>query len=528
MGTREVGAVISQPPRPSSVTPTTALSTAATPTKAAKGRVTNVVPDDAARAVTTLVVGALSSGKSSLINGLLGSPGLAPVTGDPPPDPPRPISSAYLTIRHGESPGALAYLPGNRGPRPVGLDELRAGHLDGVVRGVQGRPPRRIEVRHSAELLRRLTLVDSPAVGFDRAYMDIALEVVDAGAELLFVTDAAAALDADELDFLAEVEQRRTPVTFVLTKIDAYPEWPAVLVANQNLVHTHTPALATSRWYAVSSTTGRANTGAPVAEAELGLSGIGLDALRRGLVEPPHRELPDSGRPAGIAKVVAVGTDSAWMRVLESTTRQRAIAAGQRVAIDLASIHVRCVQQIGSGAGCARLAYAFDHELHGLSARTTRMVDTFATGIIEAVFTEILESPPDAAAMARIRRATRRVIASGGDGDPPDWDRIMLVTATSAVAATSGHGAVASLAAAPPRPLTDALLPPFAIGLSAVCYGMWQQKAPDRKQCQGWLQQAIRVLEIDLQRELDERFDRLREALAMVGGDTVDHGVLLA
>jgi hypothetical protein len=72
------------------------------------------------------------------------------------------------------------------------------------------------------------------------------------------------------------------------------------------------------------------------------------------------------------------------------------------------------------------------------------------------------------------------------------------------------------------------LLPPFAIGLSAVCYGMWQQKAPDRKQCQGWLQQAIRVLEIELQRELTERFAELRQALIVVATDTIDHGVLLA
>jgi hypothetical protein len=57
---------------------------------------------------------------------------------------------------------------------------------------------------------------------------------------------------------------------------------------------------------------------------------------------------------------------------------------------------------------------------------------------------------------------------------------------------------------------------------------MWQQKSPDRKQCQGWLQQAIRVLETDLQRELNHRFGLLRDALAVVAADTIDHGVLLA
>jgi hypothetical protein len=498
--------------------------------------VTNVVPSDASRAVTTLVVGPALSGKSSLINGLLGTPGLAPVAETPPADPPRAITSAYLSFRHGESPGALAYLPGNRGPRQLGLDELRTGDLAALVRGVQGRPPRRIEIRQAAEVLRAVTLVDSPSGGLDRANADIALDAVDGGAALLFVTDASAALGPEQLDFLAEVEQRAAPVTFVLTKIDQYPQWPAVLVANQNLVHAHAPALATSRWYAVSNTTGRPPGTSTVEEAALGLSGIGPDALRRGLVDPPRRELPAADRTAAVPKVVATGTDVRWMEILDRESRARAVAVGQRVAIDLANIHVRCVQQIGSGAGCGRLAYVFDHELHGLSARTTRLVDSVADILMRDVFTEILESPPDQVALARIRRAARRALASGA-GDTPDgetpvavpvWDRILLVTATAAVAATSGHGAVASLAAVPPPPLSETLLPPFAIGLSAVCYGMWQQKAPDRKQCQGWLQQAIRVLEIELQRELTERFNELRQALTVVATDAIDHGVLLA
>jgi hypothetical protein len=303
-------------------------------------------------------------------------------------------------------------------------------------------------------------------------------------------------------------------------------------------VHDHTPALATSPSYAVSSLAGSAHRAVTVEEAALGLSGVDLDALRRGLVEPPPRELPIADRSPTVPRVVASSTDVRWMEVLDKEIRSRGIAAVQRVAIDLAGIHVRCVQQIGSGAGCSRLAYVFDRELHGFSVRTTRTVDALATAVMRDVFSEILESVPGDAALARIRRATRRVIATGPAEDPaggdkgppaaPDWDRILLVTATAAVAATAGHGAVASLAPAPPRPLADMLLPPVAIGLSAVCYGMWQQKSPDRKQCQGWLQQAIRVLETDLQRELNERFGLLRDALVVVANDAIDHGVLLA
>jgi len=487
--------------------------------------VTNVVPSDAPAVPTTLVVGPPRSGKSSLVNGLLGSPALAAV--DVPDSGVRPVGSAFLTFRHGEDPAATAYLPGNRGARPLSLDELRAGDLAGLVRGAQGRPPRRIEVTHPSDLLRRVTLVDTPgAGGFDQAYVDVVLDVLDSGAALLFVTEASAALAEEHLEFLAEVDKRGTPVTFVLTKIDAYPEWPAVLAADQNLVRTHVPGLADRPWYAVSARTGAGSGSVTIEEAALGVAGVGLEALRRALAEPVPVEGPAEPRPAAVARVVAGATDVRWMEELDREIRLRSVAAGQRLAIDLASIHVRCVQQIGSGAGCPRLAYVFDRELHGLSVRTTRAVDAAATAIMRGVFGEILEEPPDDAALARIRRATRRALES--PDIRPAWDRILLVTVTSAIAVTSGHGTVASLAPVRPRPLSELLLPPIAIGLSAGCYLMWQQKAPDRKECQGWLQQAVRALETHLQREVVQRFDQLREALVTVAGDTVDHGVLLA
>jgi hypothetical protein len=142
------------------------------------------------------------------------------------------------------------------------------------------------------------------------------------------------------------------------------------------------------------------------------------------------------------------------------------------------------------------------------------------------VFAEILDAPPDDAALARIRRVTRRAVEAA-DGGRPEWDRILLVTATSGVAVTTGRGVVASLAAVAPRPLADELLPPIGVGLSAGCYSMWRG-GDDRKQCRGWLQQAIRVLETDLERERAQRFNQLREALVVVATDTIDHGVLLA
>src|SRR2546423_383894 len=142
----------------------------------------------------------------------------------------RPVTSAYLSFHHADSPAAFGYVPGHRGPRPLGLAELREGDQAAVVRGGPGRPPRRIDVLHPADLLRRVNLVDTPGVGgFDQAYTEIVVDALDDDAGLLFVADASTALQAAELDFLSQVEQREVPVIFALTKIDAHPEWPAGL-----------------------------------------------------------------------------------------------------------------------------------------------------------------------------------------------------------------------------------------------------------------------------------------------------------
>lgn len=558
-----------------------------TPTTTGKGRVTQVVPD-ANGVATIVVVGASRCGKSSLVNALLGAPVVAPagrsalvsiprpagriaaptaltatgstagsgapagarsvaaaesVVADSPAgrrgDPAAagalatlPVTSAFLLFRHADSPAAFAHVPGLRGPRPLGLAELREGDLAAVARGGPGRPPRRIEVLHPADLLRRLNLVDTPGVGgFDQAYTEIVLDALDDGAGLLFVADASTALQAAELDFLAEVESRGVPVTFALTKIDAHPEWPAVLSANLKLVHDHAPGLAAASWYALSTLPDR-DTAPPAVleEAALGLAGVGVAALRRGLAEPPPSELVAAAgetipSPSPAQPVIAAHSDTRWTEVLDRELRSRAVAVGQRLAIDLATIHVRCVQDSSGENGCTRLPHAFDRELHALSVRTSSAIEAAATAIMRAVFAEILDGEPNAAALARIRGATRRAIESAEGG--PAWDRVLLVTATSGIAVTSGRGAVASLAAVRPRPLDDSLLPPIGVGLSAGCYAAWRGGG-ERKQCRSWLQQAIHVLEGSLERECTGRFDHLREALSLIAADTIDHGVLLA
>jgi hypothetical protein len=505
-----------------------------------KGRVTGVVPADATGASTILVVGAPGCGKSSVIDALLGVPGSASADpgGDGAARPEgvvaRPVTSAYLSFRHGDTAAAYAYVPGHRGPRQMAVDEVRDGDAAAVVRGGPGRPPRRAEILLPVDLLRSVGLVDTPGVGgVDRACTEIVLDALDNGAGLMFVAEAATALPPEQLDFLAQVEQRGMPVTFVLTKIDEYPQWPAVLSANQNLVHDHAPRLATSPWYAVSTLHGRDGAPPAVDELALGLAGLGVGALRRALTEPvPGEPAPGGpGRDAQVdpgapPKVLAGATDVRWMDVLEREVRSRGAAVAQQVSADLATIHLLCVQETSSERGCGRLPHVFDRELHALSVRATHAVDEAATAIIRQVFAEILDAVPDEAALARIRRATHRAVEAAESG-APEWDRVLLVTSTSGIAVTAGRGAVASLAAVAPRPLDQELLPPIGVGLSAGCYTAGH-KGGDHEKCRAWLQQAIRSLSISLDSELAQRFDHLREALAVVATDTIDHGVLLA
>ena len=83
---------------------------------------------------------------------------------------------------------------------------------------------------------------------------------------------------------------------------------------------------------------------------------------------------------------------------------------------------------------------------------------------------------------------------------------------------------------------TEPGLPALGIALNASCYAMWQPKAapggppkePDKKDCRRWVQHALREIEVEVSHELDERYADLRQALAIIAGDAVDHGVLLA
>jgi hypothetical protein len=500
-----------------------------------------------------VVTGTPRAGKSSVVDALLGplvpaprgglreaAPGAGPQPAAGWPDAPAaaftgpsvaagaPTAEAFVVFRHGTAVSVAAFAPGRREPLPLGEGDAVA------PRGAL-RPPRRVEITRPAPVLNAVTLVDTPSGGLrEPAYAEIVLDAA-AGGRLLFAADAAAALTLAQLDFLAEADQRRVPVTFVLTKIDEHPHWPAVLAANQRLVHDHAPSLAAARWFAVNvhaedTADAAVDPAVPPAldEAARGLAGLGMAALRRALVADAADELaePALGAPVPAPLAVTATSDERWRALLDREARTRRLGTAQRLSVDLATAHTRCVRELASG-GCPALPHAFDRELHAVSLRATRLLDAAATALVRRVFTAVLDAEPGPAALARIGVAVRRAAEQAGDPDR-EWDRVLLLTATAGVAVTSGAGVLTGLGAVGER-ARPAVLPPLAVALSAGCYHLWQDKPnADRKRCRAWLQQALVAVERELDRELTERFTVLAAAVAAVATDTVDHGVLLA
>ncbi|MFG2038481.1 hypothetical protein [Dactylosporangium sp. NPDC048998] len=461
-----------------------------------------------------VVAGTPRGGKTALVDALIRRTAEEPID----------AGDAWLVFRHGERADAWAFVPGHREPRPF----PDRSSVKGPVR-----PARRIEITHPFGLLERVALVDTPGSGGsggpDAATAEIVLDAAAGGLGLLFVVDAAAPLTRADLDMLGAADGRVERIAFVLTRIDQYDEWPEMLAANRALLASRGPRLATAPWF-------------PVSLDPAGVFGV---AELRHMLETwaderawfdAQADEQAGTRTGGVAAATVSVTGDSWEEMLDREIRARRLAAMERVSIDLATIHVRCVQELGSGKGCPELPRVLDRQLHALSVRSTRVLHADTREVIGAVFGSLLDSPPDEAVLARIAAAARRAVDAARE-DGRERHRALLVTTTSGVAALTGTGALDSLSAVGGAG-EDAgqVLSPLGIGLNAGSYAMWQPrhapggppKLPDKKDCRRWLQHALREVEVELDHELGERYAELRQALAIIAGDAVDHGVLLA
>ncbi|MBM2622780.1 dynamin family protein [Actinoplanes sp. LDG1-06] len=199
-------------------------------------------------AATVVVVGERNSGKSSLVNALLGRAGLLPVDADVATD-------VHVVVRHADSPRALVRTVDEPAGRSVTLDEIgEYAALDPAT----GRPRHldvlEVEVGLPDALLRGLRIIDTPGVGgLVAGHAAVTLATLARADALLFVAGAGSELTASECRFLARATERITTVAFVLTQTDKYPEWRTVLSRNVALLRQHAPRYADAPWFPVSN-----------------------------------------------------------------------------------------------------------------------------------------------------------------------------------------------------------------------------------------------------------------------------------
>jgi hypothetical protein len=423
------------------------------------------VPDE-----PTAVVFA-GDGRGALLDALLGGSGPAPdVSG-----------GAYLVVQPGLRVAAWAYVPGARLPQPYDLAGPASG---GFVR-----PPRRVELSLPDPLVRHFTLIRAPGMStMDVAGTRVLLDVVRRAGALVHAPAADAPLSAAEQDLLARVAETGAAVFLAGTgaPFDVGPDMTDVAQLRRALVE----------W-------------------------AGTEALARASANPP---MPPGAH--GTVRVAGGAHESGWAERLDRACVAAARTVRQRLAIELANVHLRGVQEIVFGVGPAGLPDVLDREMHAVSLRAVAECDAAVDRILDDALTQVLgEIPPDGV-RRRVALAVRRDIA--GDGGASDPARVLLVTSTGSVATITGTGAVTALAAY--RNEADrAVLPPLGVGLSGACYQYWA--APDRSDpghTRTWLQQAVRGVELELLAEVSRRFEAVRRSLSALLTDAVDHGILLA
>ncbi|WP_328304743.1 dynamin family protein [Actinomycetospora sp. NBC_00405] len=195
-----------------------------------------------------VVVGEKKRGKSSLINALIGRPGLLPVDADV-------ATCVHIVVSHGPD-GATVVLGGGPEGREVGLDAIAEyAALDPGARAPEHEDVSQVQVRVPAPLLEGgLELIDTPGVGgLVAGHAALTLATLNRADALVFVLDGSSEITASELAFLERATERIATVVFAITKIDQFPSWEAVRARDIELIAHHAPRYADAPWFGVSN-----------------------------------------------------------------------------------------------------------------------------------------------------------------------------------------------------------------------------------------------------------------------------------
>jgi hypothetical protein len=495
-----------------------------------------------------VLVGETKRGKSSLINALLGVPGLSPVDA-------AVATSTYLHF----TPGPLemrAWVPGD--PDPVDITDLREWATGGVK-------ARRIDVSHPAPLLQYASLLDTPGVGgLDPAHTAVALDAVDRATALLFVADASAPLSQPELDFLVAASERVDAVVFALTKVDAYPGWRSIGDDNRNLLRVHAPRFAHAPWFPVSArmaelalTVPAAQSGALVEASRIAelqhalveLAGHGhqlqlANVLRAARGELTRLETTAGARlqateadPAEVARVRAERSALAarkrtesrhWALLLSAETQRARVEVVGQLRTLITGLQQDFADRIekARGEALAALPDTLDAELQAVAVAMSQTLETTFRQVAEKVLAEVFEADELAGMLGRLNATLRHALAAAPPRDG-SGDNLLIALSAGGIAFMAGRGAIlgASVFGAGTA-LAGGLLIPVAgigLGLAAGGYVLYRRRVQtDRQQARVWLRDVLGEARAALTDEISYRFTDLQYALNVAVDDAVE------
>lgn len=491
-----------------------------------------------------VVVGETKRGKSSLINALLGVPGLSPVDA-------AVATATYLRFVPGPAVTARAWAP----------DAGEPAEITDLAAWATGRhKARRIEVTHPAPLLQYLSLLDTPGVGgLDPAHTAVALDAVDQATALLFTADASAPLSRPELDFLATASDRVDAVVFALTKIDAYPGWRRILDDNRALLHAHAPRFAAAPWFPVSATLAELAVHAPATEqgplveasriAELqhalvALAGHGHQLQLANVLRAARGELARlettalarrdaaEGNPARQAAARAERAALAarkrtesrqWTLLLSSETQRARVETVGALRTRIAALQQDFSARIDTGRGetLTGLPDALDTELQAVAVRLSEQLQLTFQQVAEKVLAEVFTLAEREDLIGRLNATLRHNLAAAPPRDG-SGENLLIALSAGGIAFMAGRGAIlgASVLAA------GGLLVPVAgigLGLAAGGYVLWRRRVQtDRQQARTWLRDILAEVRAALADEIANRFTDLQYALNTAVDDAVE------
>jgi hypothetical protein len=502
-----------------------------------------------------VVVGETKRGKSSLVNMLIGVPGLSPVDA-------AVATSAYLEFGHADTDTARAWVPGVEDPVTLGHADLRdwgtlLGRLpDGL------RPPRCVEVGHPAPLLRYLTLVDTPGVGgLDSLHVEIALDAVERATALLFVVDASAPFSQPEIDFLVEASKRVNFVLFALTKTDAYPGWRTILADGRGQLQAHAPRFGSAPWYPVSARLAElamtlpADTAAElVAEsrvADLQHALIGLTTkghllrqanvlravrseiirLDQGIGDRMKATDPD---PADIQRArderAAVATrkrteSRQWSLALNTETQRARVEATTRLRTYVTELQETFLERIDKGDDIKNLPQDVDRALHAMSLRLSHDLEYRFRQVGERALAQVFDPGELQHVLrqlnARLRHAlgTKQRREGGGDNGMIVMSSAgMIMMGSNAARMGAGALGLSSLAGNLAIPVIG-----LGLGLAAGAYLVWKRRSmTDKQQARTWLREVLGEARAALSDEIMHRFTDLQYALTLALDDAIE------